>query len=170
VVHRSTNGGWFFIGESSLIILSLHFVYSLTILLLIRWSVAASLLLGICTILDIAFATVITFFTEGSTSPSWLFFVFAIVAVDSRTGFRAAITVTVCSALVHFTLLAAFVPGPRNEYLMRSACLAIVGYLVGFIGAQRDGFEAHVRDVEATAERHEIARVALWLCAGAGGS
>jgi signal transduction histidine kinase len=151
------NGGWFFIDESSLAVLALHLVYSLTIFGLIRCGIAASLLPGICTILDVAFAAAITLLTEGSTNPSWMFFVFAIIVVDFRTGFRAAIKVTICSALVYFGLLAAFVPGPRNEYLMRSAYLAITGYLIGFIGVQRAKFEARVRQLEAAAERQEIA-------------
>ncbi len=151
-------GGWFFIDESSLIILTLHLAYSVATFVLIDRSIAASLLPKICTILDIAFAAAITVLTEGSTSPAWLFFVFAIVVVDCRTSFRATIMVTICSALVYFVLLAAFVPGPRNEYLMRSAYLAIIGYLIGFIGAQRGMFEARVRDLEAAAERHAIAR------------
>jgi signal transduction histidine kinase len=41
---------------------------------------------------------------------------------------------------------------------MRSAYLAIIGYLVGFIGEQRARFEARVRDLETAAERHAIAR------------
>jgi signal transduction histidine kinase len=60
--------------------------------------------------------------------------------------------------LVYFLLLATFVSGLRNEYLMRSAYLAIIGYLIGFIGAQRARFEARVRGLEAAAERHAIAR------------
>ena len=95
--------------------------------------------------------------TEGPTSPSWVFFVFAMIMIDRRASLPAAITVTICSSLVYFMLLAAFVPGPRNEYLMRSAYLAIICYLIGFIGAQRDRFEARVRDLEAAAERHAIA-------------
>jgi signal transduction histidine kinase len=151
-------GGWFVMDKPSLITLTLHLAYSLATFALIYRGIAASLLPGICTILDIAFAAVITVFTEGPTSPSWLFFVFAIIVVDCRTSFRAAIRVTICSALVYFLLLAAFVPGPRNEYLMRSAYLAIIGYLIGFIGAQRARLEAHVRDLEAAAERRVIAR------------
>ena len=153
-----SNGGWFFIDGSSLTILTIHLAYSLGTAVLTSRGVAASLLPAMCTILDFAFAAVITFLTEGPTSPSWLFFVFAILVVDCRTSFRAALMVTICSALVYFVLLAAFVPGPRNEYLMRSAYLAIIGYLVGFIGAQRARFEARVRDLEAAAERHAIAR------------
>lgn len=150
-------GGWFFIDQSSLIILALHLAYSLATFVLIDRGIAASLLQGICTILDVAFAAVITVVTEGPTSPAWLFFVFAMIVVDCRTSFRAAVTVTICSALVYFVLLAAFVPGPRNEYLMRSAYLAIIGYLIGFIGAQRARFEARVRDLETASERHAIA-------------
>ncbi|HTT77080.1 MAG TPA: histidine kinase [Candidatus Binataceae bacterium] len=153
-----SDGGWFSIDTSSLIVLSLHLAYSSATFVLIRRGVASALLPGICTIFDIAFAALITFLTEGPTSPSWLFFVFAIVAVDARTSFRAALAVTISSALVYFVLLAAFIPGPKDEYLMRSAYLAIIGYLVGFIGAQRARFEARVHDLEAVAERHAIAR------------
>jgi len=151
-------GGWFFIDKSSLVVLSLYFMYSLATFVLIDRGIAAALLPSICTIFDLVFASVITVLTEGPTSPSWLFFVFAIIAVDCRTGFRAAIAVTSCSALAYFLLLAIFVPGTKDAYLMRSAYLAIIGYLVGFIGAQRGQFEARVRDLEATAERHAIAR------------
>jgi len=44
-----------------------------------------------------------------------MFFVFAIIVVDFRTGFREAIKVNICSALVYFGLLTAFVPGPRSD-------------------------------------------------------
>jgi len=152
------HGGWFFIDETSLIILILHLAYSLATLVLINRGISASLLPGICIILDIVFASAITVVTEGATSPSWLFFVFAIIVVDYRTSFSGVITVTACTALAYFLLLATFVPGPRNEYLMRSAYLAIIGYLIGFFGAQRARFEARVRDLETAAERHAIAR------------
>src|SRR5215472_2084430 len=102
------NGGWFFIDESSLAVLTLHLVYSLTVFGLIRRGIAASLLPRTCTILDVAFAAVITLLTEESTNPSWMFFLFAIIVVDFRTGFRAAIKVTICCALIYFVLLAAF--------------------------------------------------------------
>jgi signal transduction histidine kinase len=151
-------GGWFTIDKTSLIILTLHLAYSLATLVLSDRGIARSLMPAICTFLDIAFAAAITVVTEGPTSPSWVFFVFAMIVLDCRTSFRAALVVTLCASLVYFLLLAAFVPGPRNENLMRSAYLAIVGYVIGFIGAQRASFEARVRDLEATAERHAIAR------------
>lgn len=152
------NGGWFFIDKPSLIVLSLHLTYSLVTFVLFERGHARLWLPAICTVLDVGFAAAVTALTEGPTSPSWLFFVFAIIAVDCRTGFRAAVLVTICSAVVYFTLLVIFVAGLRNEYLMRSAYLAIVGYLIGFIGEQRTRFEARIRDLEATAERHAIAR------------
>lgn len=150
------DGGWFFIDRTSLTILSLHLVYSLAALVLIDRGVEAKRLPDICTALDVAFAAAVTVITEGSTSPSpsSLFFVFAIIAVDSRTDFRAPTTVTICGGLVYLLLLAIFVP----EYRMRAAYLTIIGYLIGFIGAQRTRFEARVRDLETAAERHAIAR------------
>ncbi len=151
-------GGWFYIDEASLIILTLHLAYSLTAVVLIDRGIAPSLVPAGCTALDIVFAGVVTIVTEGPTSPSWLFFVFAIIVVDCSTSFRAVMTVTIFSSLVYLVLLAAFVPGPGNEYLMRAAYLAIIGYLIGFVGAQRAKFEARVRDLEAAAERHAIAR------------
>src|SRR6516164_9158302 len=78
------------------------------------------------------------------------------VRSDTRTSFRATMSVTISSALLYFILLAEFVPGPRNEYLMRAAYLTIVGYLIGFMGRQRAKFEARVRDLEVTADRHKI--------------
>ncbi len=151
-------GGWFFIDRTSMIILTLHLAYSLATLLLISRGIATSMLPDVCTTLDILFAGAVTVATEGPTSPALLFFVFAIVVVDCGTDFRWAIAVTICSTLVYAALLAAFAPGPGNEYLMRPAYLAIIGYLIGFIGAQRARFEARVRDLEVADERHAIAR------------
>ena len=152
------NGGWFFIDEASLIILTLHLAYSLATLALVGRGVSTSLLPGVRTILDIVFASVIAVVIAGPTSPARLFFVFAIIAIDYRTGFRSVITVTVCNALAYFLLLATFVPGPRGEYLMHSVSLGIIGYLIGFFGAHRARFEARVRELEMAAERHAIAR------------
>jgi signal transduction histidine kinase len=152
------NGGWFFIDESSLIVFGLHLIYSSLTLVLVHRGNVVPRWPAICTIFDVAFAVVITYLTEGPTSPSWLFFVFSIAAVDCRTGFRTVITVTVCNTLLYFLLLASFAAGPRNEYLMRSAYLGVTGYVVGFIGAQRARLEVRLRALEATAERQEIAR------------
>ncbi|HJU09623.1 MAG TPA: histidine kinase [Candidatus Binataceae bacterium] len=152
------DGGWFFIDTSSLIVFSFHCVYSFLTFAFIRSGNMLSQLRGICTVADVVFAGVITYETEGSTSPSWLFFLFAIVAVDSRTSFRASIIVTISATLLYFVLLMAFAEAPRNEYLMRSAYLGITGYLVGFVGAQRARFATRMRFFEAAAERHEIAR------------
>jgi len=148
------NGGWFFIDETSLIILSLHLIYSLAVLVLIERGVEAKRLPDICTVLDIAFAGAVTVISEGPTSPASLFFLFAIIAVDLRTNFRAPTVVAIGGGLVYFLLLEVFFP----QFRMRSAYLAIIGYVIGFIGAQRTLFEARVRDLETAAERHSIAR------------
>ena len=147
-------GGWFFIDKTSLIILSLHLTYSLVTLVLIDRCIAVARLPDIFAVLDIAFAAAVTVITEGPTSPASLFFIFAIIAIDSRTDFRVPTSVAICSGLVYFLLLEVLVP----EYRMRSAYLAIIGYMIGFIGAQRARFQTRVRDLETAAERHAIAR------------
>ena len=52
------------------------------------------------TVLDIFLAVVIAVFTEGRTSPSFVFFVFAIIATACRERFQATITLTACSAIL----------------------------------------------------------------------
>ncbi len=152
-----SNGGWFFIDQVSLVIFALHFAYSIAILVL-TGRAASPRLASTCAVLDILFAAVVTVVTEGHTSPAQVFFIFAILEVNCRTGFRAAISVTICSAALYFLLLALYLRGYSHEYLMRSAYLAIIGYLIGFVGEQRARFESRVHELETAAERQAIAR------------
>ncbi len=139
----------------SLILLLAHLAYSLIVLFLGRRGVASGRLTAP---IDVLFAGAVTVITEGPTSPSWLFFVFAIIAVDCRTGFREAIAVTLCSSVLYFLLLLFVASGLKNEYLMRAGYLAIVGYLIGFFGQQRAQYEARARELENMHERQAIAR------------
>ena len=50
--------------------------------------------------------------------------------------------------------------GLTPTYASPLVYLAITGYLIGFLGQQRINFEARVRELETTEERHSIAR---WL-------
>ncbi len=151
-------GGWFYIDEASLIILTLHLAYSLTAVVLIDRGIAPSLVPAGCTALDIVFAGVVTIVTEGPTSPSWLFFVFAIIVVDCSTSFRAVMTVTIFSSLVYLVLLAAFVPGPGNEYLMRAAYLANAH---DFISRLPNGYETMVGELGVRISGGERQRIAI---------
>jgi signal transduction histidine kinase len=110
------------------------------------------------TALDIIFATAVAFFTEGPTSPSYVFFAFAIIAVGCRTGLRATLWVTFVSVVLYLLLIALSRHGVQSLYMMRPAYLAITGCVIGFLGQQRAIFEVRVRELETFAEREEIAR------------
>ena len=150
--------GPFAIDTHLLQILCVHLAYAVGIYLACRRAVGVTYLPGFSTVLDTVFAVVVTLFTEGPTTPSFVFFAFVIVAVGCRSDFRAtAISTVICTAL-YFMLIAVLTPGDWHLYVMRPAYLAITGYLIGFLGQQRVNFEERIRDLESAAERQSIAR------------
>jgi len=157
-IDPTTGQGIFSIDRYALTTLALHFAYGLTAYSLIRRRVSPEQVFALTTALDILFATAVAFFTEGPTSPSYVFFTFAIIAVGCRTGLRATLWVTVVSVLLYLLLIALSPQGVESLYMMRPAYLAITGCVIGFLGQQRAIFEVRVRELETLAEREEIAR------------
>ena len=158
-VDPSTAGGLFHLTGYALITLLCHFAYSAGLYFaLSRLETRNSgSLPAISTAFDLFFATAVAVLTEGQTSPSYVFFVFAIIAVGIRTTLRPTIIVTLASVTLYLMVIA-FSEGMTNIYMMRAAYLAIAGYLIGFFGQQRAIFEARVRGLETRAERESIAR------------
>jgi len=138
-------------------VLLCHLLYSVLIYLALACRVGTDLVQKASIGLDLIFATVIAFLTEGRTSPSFIFFVFAIVAVGFRTGFRDTLRVTLCCVILYALVIEISDP-LRSVYLMRAVYLAIAGYLIGFFGQQRVNFERRLRKLETAAEREAIAR------------
>jgi signal transduction histidine kinase len=157
-VDPTTGHGIFSIDRYALITLGLHFTYSLTAYFAVRRRISPPQVLATTTALDILFATAVAFFTEGPTSPSYVFFTFAIIAVGCRTGSRATLSVTSVSVLLYLLLIALSPQGVKSLYMMRPAYLAITGCVIGFLGQQRANFEMRARELETLAEREEIAR------------
>lgn len=157
-IDPTTGHGIFSIDRYALTTLALHFTYSLTAYLLVRRHTSPEQVFAATTALDILFATAVGFFTEGPTSPSYVFFTFAIIAVGCRTGLRATLWVTFGSVLLYLLLIALSPLDPKSLYMMRPAYLAITGCVIGFLGQQRAIFEIRVRELETFAEREEIAR------------
>jgi signal transduction histidine kinase len=157
-IDPTTAEGIFSIGRAVLVTLALHFAYGLTAYTLIQLRIWPERVFAATTALDILFATAIAFFTEGPTSPSYVFFTFAIIAVGCRTGLRATLWVTLASVALYLLLIALSPQGVKSLYMMRPAYLAITGCVIGFLGQQRAIFEARVRELETLAEREEIAR------------
>src|ERR1700730_14672746 len=150
-------GGLFHLTEPILVTLLCHLLYSGATYLALGHAAGTDAVGKISIGLDLIFATVIAFLTEGRTSPSFVFFVFAIVAVGFRTGLRGAPLVTLGSVVLYTTVVE-ISNGLMNIYPMRAVYLAIAGYLIGFFGQQRANFETRLRELETVAEREATAR------------
>src|ERR1700722_1287768 len=156
-VDPNTAGGLFHLSGHALTVLLCHLAYSVSMYVaLLRRPQGARLLMA-STALDLIFATAVAFVTEGPTSPAYVFFVFAIIAVGIRPGMLTTIGVTCCSVALYL-LVILLSDRISDAYVMRGAYLAIAGYLIGFVGQQRADFEERVRELETRTERHSIAR------------
>ena len=153
----STAGGLFHLTPLVLGILLCHFAYSSAVCLASRAGKTPRSLPLLTIALDILFASAIAFLTEGQTGPSYVFFVFAIIAVGMRAALRVTMRVTLSSVALYL-IVVALSEGLGGIYVMRAVYLAIAGYLVGFFGQQRANYEERMRELEAQAARHSIAR------------
>ena len=156
-IDPTVAGGLFHLSTLALAILLCHLAYSLALYVALRRRFAIEALPAVSTSMDLIFATAVAFLTEGQTSPSYVFFVFAIIAVGVRAGLRRTIEVTLCGVALY---LAVIVVSERmtSYYVMRAVYLAIAGYLIGFVGQQRGEFQARMHELEVAAQRHSIAR------------
>jgi signal transduction histidine kinase len=156
-VDPTTVGGLFHLTTLALATLLCHLAYSLSLYLAIGRRLAPSHLPAISASLDLFFAAAIALLTQGQSGPSYVFFLFAIVAAGMRNSPRPTLMVT--AAAVTLYLAAVALSGAvTNLYLMQAVYLAIAGYLIGFVGRQRVVFEARLRELETAAERQSIAR------------
>src|SRR5690348_3612055 len=83
-IDPTTAGGPYYLSAGARTIVLCHLVYSVAIFTALRRPPHGARLLMLSTGLDLFFATAVAFFTEGQTSPSYVFFVFAIIAVGIR--------------------------------------------------------------------------------------
>lgn len=151
--------GRFIIDPWVLVVMGLHLSYSILAWLaatrawidvtrLANWTVCADVVLG----------AAIALMTEGTTSPFYTFFVFAVVVSGFRSGMRQAMLVTAASMFLYLCMILISAPGSINVYIMRPVYLAIVGYLVGYLGQQRIEMQEEIQRLEAAEQRHRIAR------------
>jgi signal transduction histidine kinase len=107
---------------------------------------------------DVVLGGAIALMTEGATSPFSAFFAFAVVVAGFRSGRRQAMIVTAASVSIYLGMILISQPGRMNIYVMRPAYLAIIGYLVGYLGQHRLQLEQALHTLEAAQQRHRIAR------------
>jgi signal transduction histidine kinase len=156
-VDPDSPGGMPRLTQSEALTLLSHLTYSITLLFLLRRRSPIAALPMIPTLLDVFFATLISFVTQGQTGPTSVFFVFAIIAVSTRPSAKLTIATIVASLLLYSTIII-MSTDPLVTIMMRPVYLAIIGYLIGFIGYQRSAFELQVQDLVKRAERVSIAR------------
>jgi signal transduction histidine kinase len=157
-IDPTTAGGLFHLTFYVLATLLSHLVYSVGTYFLLESQMGKNWLPTATTLLDLLFAMAIAYLTEGQTGPSYVFFVFAIIAVGVRATLRAIIHVTLLGVALYLVVIAAN-NRLTGAYVMRAVYLAIAGYLVGFFAQQRAKYEARMRELEAHAERQSIARL-----------
>jgi signal transduction histidine kinase len=142
------------------VVLVSHLAYSLVLVYLQnRPTVTPARLALVATWGDILFAAAVALVTEGTTSPFYSFFAFAVLTAGLRSGLRAAIVVTGVSVGLYIILVVVSAPTNQVFYIvMRAAYIAITGYLVGYLGQERINQEGRIRNLEANAQREQIAR------------
>jgi signal transduction histidine kinase len=105
---------------------------------------------------DLLIFSIIIFFTLGPTSPFFVFFVFSIICATLRWQWQGALWTTVASlsAVVGMALYPAdLLRDPdfeMNRFIMRVVYLAVVGSLLGYVGAHEQ------------TRRRELSGLAAW--------
>lgn len=152
-------GGEFMIDPYALAVLSLHLAYSSCVCWVVdRHLLSPRRLATITAWTDVLLGAVIVIFTEGTSSPFWAFFVFAVVAAGAEGGFRRSMLVTTVSVGVYMSLILVAWHGETNVYMVRPVYLAVVGYLTAYLAQERLTLETQVQQLETAKERNRIAR------------
>jgi signal transduction histidine kinase len=152
-------GGGFTIDWRALTVMGAHFLYSAAVYVVVTRTFASRRrVVDFTTWADVLFGAVITIFTEGTSSPFWAFFVFAVVAAGVHGGLRRSLAVTTASVTLYLAIILTSMVGDTNVYIMRPVYLAIVGYLSAYLGEQRLDLQVQVHLLESVKERNRIAR------------
>src|SRR2546425_2919311 len=152
-------GGEFAIDPYALAVLSLHLAYSSCVCWVIAHQLLSPQRLATITAwIDVFLGAVVVIFTEGTSSPFWAFFVFAVVAAGAEGGFRRSIVVTTVSVGIYMSLILVAWHGETNVFIVRPVYLAVVGYLTAYLAQQRLNLETQVHQLETVKERNRIAR------------
>lgn len=156
---EAPRSGVFVIAPLTFAVLCAHLLYGFSV----SWTLERRKDVGArffkaCAVSDVVFATAIAHVTDGTTSPSLVFFLFAILNAGLRGEMRQALWITAASVGAYLALILAAHPSTAQLFVMRPASLAIMGYLTVHLAHQRVAFEAELRELQAVAERQRVAR------------
>jgi signal transduction histidine kinase len=140
--------GAFFIHPHQLAVLLAHLAYSsLAYAALATGAMRPRRVTAICTWADVLFGAAIALVTEGTNSPFYIYFAFAVMAAGLRGSFRTALAVTAASVGLYLAIILIVHPEGVEFYVVRGVSLAVTGYLVGSLGRERAVLESHLLDV-----------------------
>ncbi len=146
----------------AVMVLAAHLGYSGTVFTALAIGFVPRGIVAITTWADVLAATLIAYYSTGPASPFYVFFAFAVVASGVRGGFRFSMIVTAVSIWLYLVMTLISAPhvtaADLAVYIMRPVYLAIIGYLVAYLGRLRLNLEAKLNSVERAKERGEIAR------------
>jgi signal transduction histidine kinase len=146
----------------ALLVFGAHLGYSVAVYGSLMIGLVPRGIVAITTWVDIGTGAITAIVTEGPTSPFYAFFAFAVVAAGVRGGFRFAMVSTAVSIWIYFCLIAfsasRTVSTDLTVFIMRPVYLAIIGYLVAYLGRLRLALEAKIAALQRAKERGEIAR------------
>jgi len=153
------SGGLFWVDPHALAVMLAHLTYSFAVYLVLRRSGATpSRVALVSTWADVVFGVAIVLVTEGTNSPFYVFFAFAVMAAGLREGLARTLLVTGASVALYLGLVLVSKPEDPAIYVVRAVYLAIIGYLAGYLGESRLVLEARLRELETTSQRERIAR------------
>lgn len=151
-----------FISPYALVVLAAHLGYSLAVFGALSVGLVPRGIVAITTWVDVAAATALAYYSSGPASPFYIFFAFAVVAAAVRGGFRFSMMITAVSIWLYLGMAALAAPrvnaGDLGLYIRWPAYLAIIGYLVAYLGRLRMNLEDKLSALERAKERGEIAR------------
>lgn len=117
-----------------------------------------------CHVADLVFFCAVIFVTQGPTSPFFVFFVFALVSAALRWQWRGTLATAVAS-LGAFLAIGAYAASVAddpafelNQFIIRSAYLAVVAVLLGYLGDHERRLRRHAARVATMQERMRMAR------------
>ena len=153
-------GGPVRVDPYALAVFAAHLGYSLAVFSALTIGLVPQGIVAITTWADVLFGTAIALFTHGTSSPFYVFFAFAVIAAGVRGGFRFGMLVTAVSVWLYLSLILVSAPGTTQFHasVLSAAYLAIVGYLVAYLGRLRLNLEGKIDALERAKERDEIAR------------
>ena len=156
-IDPSTPARW---ADATYVALSLYVLYAV-VLALIAWGSPTSTRRGLITHgVDLALFSAFQYLTEGSASPFFVYFTFALVSATLRWRWRGAVwTTLVILAILNLQALYAWVTGLPAGFevyrlVIRNAYLAVVGGLLAYLG----GYHDRLRD--------ELLRLSTWPSVG----